>query len=306
MKARFCIVGLGEALFDLFPDAAILGGAPLNAAVHAHQLAQRRGGEAAVVSRVGQDRLGQQVFDELNQRGVNTSWLQSDPDHDTGKVYVSFDERGEPCYEIVRNVAWDWLQFDPDLEDLARRCEAVCFGTLAQREAQSRNTVYRFLESASRAVRLFDVNLRQKFFDAAILRRSCELASVLKLNRAELPAVAQLLGVHVKLPETDDLARGLLKRHPNIQALVLTRGELGTVLYTANSRYEGEPISYPKAENADAVGAGDACAAGILVGMVCRLPPPRVVALANHAGAYVASQPGGTPPLPEAVLDLVK
>ena len=309
MANRFSIVGLGEALFDVFPATEILGGAPLNMAVHAHQLGQVRGGEGVVVSRVGQDERGQRVFDELAQRGVNTQYLQTDPDRNTGEVYVDVDDQGEPDFQIVADVAWDWLQFDPDVESLARRCEAVCFGSLAQRIGQSRNTIYRFLESAGRAVKLYDVNLREDFHNRNIIDRSCELATVVKLNRQELAVVCQTLGIvpgdRDAATEADRLAGRLLKKY-RLQLVVLTRGRDGTVLYSAKDRFEGQRAQYPPAENADNVGAGDACSAAILVGQVLRMGLQRTVDLANHAGAYVASQPGGTPELPQAILDMVK
>lgn len=309
MANRFSIVGLGEALFDVFPHAQILGGAPLNVAVHAHQMGQIGGGEGVIVARVGQDALGQQVRDELTQRGVNIGYLQTDPDRATGEVFVSVDQDGAPSYEIAANAAWDWLQFDPDLESLARRCEAICFGSLAQRVGQARNTIYRLLEAAGRAFKLFDVNLRQSFYNRAILDRSCVLATAVKLNRQELTEVGQILGITSNqgddAAEADRLAAGLIKRY-QLQLLVLTRGGDGTLLYTAGERIEGKRVSYPQADQADSVGAGDACSAAILIAHALRMDMQRTVELANHAGAYVASQPGGTPQLPQAILDLVK
>ncbi len=306
MASRFSIVGIGEALFDIFPDKQVLGGAPLNVAVHAHQLTAQRGGEGVVVSRVGQDELGQEVVKQLASRGVNTSYLQFDPDRDTGRVYVGLDNQGQPEYEIVREVAWDWLNFDPDTEDLAQKCDAVCFGTLAQRNGQARHAIYRFLDTARRAVRLFDVNLRQNFYDRQILHRSCEAATVVKLNTDELPVVARELGL-VGAEGSDHTIGLLFKRYPMLKLVALTRGKLGTVLYTpSGQRLEGEKVSYQPANDADAVGAGDACSAGLLVGMILRWPLERTLALANHVGAYVASQSGATPKLPESILEMVK
>ncbi|MCE9589529.1 MAG: carbohydrate kinase [Planctomycetes bacterium] len=302
MAGRFQIVGLGEALFDVFPDAQVLGGAPLNVAVHAHQLAAPRGGAGIVVSRVGQDALGDQVIAELQRRGMTTEHVQRDPDRDTGKVYVGSDARGQPTFEIASDVAWDWVQFDFDAEEVAQRCEAVCFGTLAQRNAQSRNTIYRFLDTARRAFRMFDVNLRQNFYDRAIVQRSCESSNIVKLNDQELPVVAKLLALPGDGPEKQIAA--LIKRYA-LRMVVLTRGAAGTVIHTPTDRVQGEPVSYPSAPGADAVGAGDACAAAILLGLVQRWPLEKVVALANHAGAFVASQPGATPALPESILKMV-
>ncbi len=313
MPPRFTIVGLGEALFDLFPDRQILGGAPLNVAVHAHQLGGIVGGRGLVVSRVGQDDLGNLLLDDLRGRNMTTDYVQTDPDHPTGRVYVSFNDDGSHGFEIVRNVAWDWLQFDPDMESLAVACDAVCFGSLAQRDAQSRNTIYRFLNAARRAVRLFDVNLRQDYFSRDVLTRSCELATAVKLNDEELPVVARLLNLRGApggdASDADGLAGELLKRF-NLRLVALTRGAKGTALYTPDAsgprKLEQPAVSYPAAEGADSVGAGDACAAGLLVGMILRWPLTRTLELANHAGAYVASRPGATPAMPDDLLERVR
>lgn len=303
MAPRFTIVGLGEALFDLFPDAQVLGGAPLNVAIHAHQLASPVGGRGVIVSRVGQDHLGDQIIAELRERGMDPSWVQTDPDRDTGRVYVNIDAQGEPQFEIAGNAAWDWLNFDPEDETLARSCDAVCFGSLAQREAQARNAIYRFLAEARHAIRMFDVNLRQNYHDARTIARSCEMSTVVKLNTAELPVVCRLIGLDAS--DEDAGARALLDRF-KLRHVVLTRGEKGTVIYSPQGKVEGAAASYPRAENADPVGAGDACSAGLLYGLVRRWPLQRTADLANHMGAFVASVAGATPKLPQSILDMAK
>ena len=309
MSVRFTIVGLGEALFDVFPDKQVLGGAPLNVAVHAHQLSQSRGGRGVVVSRVGQDSLGDTLLAELRARGMSTEFVQSDPDRPTGTVYVDVAASGEPSYEIVSGVAWDWMQFDPDAESLANQCQAVCFGTLAQRESESRSCILRFLSAAKRAVRLFDVNLRQKAYTAQILRRSCELSTAVKLNEHEMKIVADLCGLTVGANAAgndvnEQLAMSLLKKF-DLKLVALTRGSRGTVLLTPTSRFDGPPVHYDAQPGADSVGAGDACAAAILVGLVQRWPMEKVVNVANHMGAFVASRAGATPVLPKEVLEMV-
>lgn len=308
-KNRFTIVGLGEALFDLFPNDQKLGGAPLNVAFHAHQLAQAHAGRGVVVSRIGQDPLGQKILEHLADCDMTGDYLQSDPERATGRVHVEVDGAGQPTYEIVEDVAWDALQFDTDLEDLAGRCDAVCFGTIAQRNTQSRSSIHRFLKTASRALRMFDVNLRQDYYDEPTIRRSCELANALKLNHEELPIVAELCGLSTTdsstIDEQDQQSLAMFEQF-DLEMLVLTRGARGTRIFTAEGSCDGEPVSYPAAESADSVGAGDACAAAILVGRLLGLPIPALVDLANHAGAFVASQPGATPALPEAILQMAK
>lgn len=288
------IVGIGEALFDIYPDGERLGGAPLNVAVHAQQL----GDSGIVVSRIGQDSLGRRVIDELAQRSMTAEHVQSDPDRPTGTVLVDLDDKGEPTYDIVKNVAWDCLQFDPDLESLARRIDAVCFGTLAQRDAQTRNTIYRFLEAAPQAVRLLDVNLRQAYYDRHILTRSLELANAVKLNTTELRTLDEMFGLAATF---DDAATKLLTRH-KLKWVALTRGADGVVVYTPTGRFEGDAA--PASQVADAVGAGDATSAALLHGVVRRWPWPRTITLANMIGAHVVTQPGACPPLSDEVRKL--
>lgn len=310
---RFTVVGIGEALFDIFPDRERLGGAPLNVALCADQLARAREGRGVLVSRAGQDELGDRMRDQLQKRGMSVDYLQSDPDRPTGRVYVDFDIEGNPTFQIVKDVAWDVIQFDFDIEDLAQRCEAACFGTLAQRDGQSRNAIHRFLDSTRRATLLFDVNLREGFHDYGVIHRSCQRATIVKLNDQELPIVAGVLGLGTggagsgaeELAKLDAQAKALLKQY-QLEAVVLTRGAAGTRLYTASGVHDGESINYEPASDADPVGAGDACAAAILVARVLRFPPQRIVDLANHCGAYVASQPGATPELPESILNMLR
>ena len=289
------VVGLGEALFDLLPAGPVLGGAPLNVAVHAHQL----GAQGILVSRVGRDEFGDRIRKELASRSMSADYLQTDPDRPTGTVQVTL-RNGEPQYDIVPDVAWDAIDFTGDLEALAPRCAAVCFGSLAQRGSRSSAAIIRFLDRAGRAVRLFDVNLRQRYYSRAVLTAGLERSTMVKLNETELPRVLQTLGLAV-VGEVDDRMEAL-RRAFGLGVAVLTRGAQGTVLYTSVGRFEGKPVSYPARPNADNVGAGDACSAGLLVGMILGWSPARTVELANHLGAYVASVPGATPVLPAPLL----
>lgn len=296
VTARFSIVGIGEALFDVFASGERLGGAPLNVGLHAHELGRRSETCGVVVSRVGQDARGRRLIDQLADRGMSTEYIETDPDRPTGRVYVDVDVNGQPNFDIVANAAWDAIQYDPNLEDLAQRCDAVCFGTLAQRDGQSRNTIYRFLDACPRAIRMFDVNLRQDAWDHRLLLRSCEWSTIVKLNEKELPIVME--AVDVDSPQA-------LQRRFDLDMVVLTRGEAGTCLYTASGEVTGPPARYDPVPDADAVGAGDACAAAILVGRSLRLEPAQIVGLANSVGAWVASQSGATPSLPDSILSML-
>ncbi|MEX0886232.1 MAG: PfkB family carbohydrate kinase [Phycisphaeraceae bacterium] len=309
MFDEFTIVGIGEALFDVYPGGQRVGGAPLNVAVMAHQLAGPHGGRGVVVSRVGQDRLGQRLIDELRGRGVVTEYIQTDPDRPTGRVFIEFGADGQPRYEVATNVAWDVLSYDFDGEDLAMTCAAVAFGTLAQRDAQARNSIYRFLDTARQAERLFDVNLREPLPDHRTIRRSCERATILKLNTQELEVVARMLAIERPAAGgdedagCDELVAGLLRMF-KFELVVLTRGERGTVIYErGGGRCEGAAARFEPEQGATPVGAGDACSAAVLVGRVLQWPTQRIADVANRVGALVAARAEATPELEELATD---
>ncbi len=306
MPRAFTIVGLGESLFDVFPDRAILGGAPLNVAYHAHQLCSAGGGRGIVASSVGVDDLGRGLLRELTQHGLSTEFVQVDSEHPTGRVDITLRD-GEPTYTFLKDTAWDHLAWTPAWEQLASACDAVVFGTLAQRSAVSQATIQRFLEHAPQAVRLFDVNLRVTFFDTPSLRLGAQRATAIKLNEDELPIVLRLLGLsdgpsddRCLGDETSGGARRLLETFTftGLRQVVVTHGEHGTQLFTRAGGVRGTVDQFPRQPLADNVGAGDACSAGLLWGWLNDWPPARTVALANRLGAFVASQPGATPVVP--------
>ena len=320
------IVGLGEALWDVLPGGKVLGGAPLNVACHVHALLQcsagaspsrnLRGGQAVVASRVGTDALGDEVVRELARRGMATDFVQRDALHPTSTVNVRFDvplpgphpagegpgEGQNPTFTFTPDIAWDHLEFTPDWAQLAARCDAVCFGTLAQRSPLSRAAIWQFLDAAPQAIRLFDVNLRQGFYDGESILEGCRRATLIKLNEHELPVVGELAGLSAGSPH-DQLAR--LRDKFNLEAAIYTRGGGGTMMVLDSEIIDPRPESYPMAPNSDAVGAGDACSAGVLVGWLLGLPPARIAELANHLGAFVASQPGATPELPLTITAMI-
>jgi fructokinase len=298
MLQPMTIVGLGEALWDMLPGGKQLGGAPLNVACHAHQLLRASGGRGVVASRVGKDGLGDDVVDRLAALGMSVDFLQTDPRHATSTVVVELKD-GQPTYTFTPDIAWDHLEFTPKWQQLAADCRAVCFGTLAQRSPQSRQTIWSFLDAASQAVRLFDVNLRQGFYNRESIVGGCHQATMVKLNEEELPVVGRKLGLVTGSPDAQ--LRELLAKFA-LTAVVYTRSSRGTLLVLADEIIDPAPVKYPAAANADAVGAGDACSAGILVGFLLGWPPARIAALANRLGAFVASQPGATPTLPVEIV----
>ncbi len=297
-------VGLGEALFDCFPDRMVLGGAPLNFAYHAHQILSVVEGQGTVVSRIGTDPLGDRLLSELKPLHMDTRYIQRDAEHATGRVVVTLDTQQQPSYEIKADAAWDHLDFNPELRDLAMHCSAVCFGTLAQRNAESRDTIAKLLRSAPQAWRVYDINLRQEFFSADIIAGGCQAASMVKLNGEELFRVCDLLDIAAGENNAETKARSFAAAF-SLEALAVTRGAQGTVLYWGDQRIEGTPVSIPFEANADSVGAGDACCAGLVCGLLLQWPLEKTVRFANEIGAFVASRPGATPALPRRIIDQI-
>lgn len=294
------VVGIGESLFDCFPGREVLGGAPLNVALHADALLRPIGGRSVVATRIGRDPLGERLLQELEDRGLDTHAVQIDPKLPTGRVDVTPKTAGDAEYRFQTPSAWDALEFDAPLGKLAEQCVSVAFGSLGQRFDASREAIEAFQGNAPQALRLFDVNLRQDYYSAGLIDRSLRLASAAKFNEAEIEKVACLLGLD-RDPEVERTATRLLELY-GLDWIALTRGARGTLLLTRESRHAGEAASFPPQAEADSVGAGDACSAGLLYGALRGWPHPDWVTLANRLGAYVASQPGATPHLPDWLL----
>ena len=302
MTKPFTIVGLGEAVFDVFPDKEVLGGTSLNVAVQAHQLQLPLGGRGVLLSRIGNDDLGKRLQNEFDNRDLPLEFVQVDQEKPTGQVLVSFIE-GAPSYEIVQDTAWDFLKFTEHEADLAAVCDAVSFGSMSQRHPVSHEATQAFLSEASKALKIFDVNLRMDLFTRQILDEGCRVANLVKLNDEEIGTVASLLD----LPSgnASEQSEAICEKY-DLEGVVFTRGERGTAAFTSKGWVEGASASFPLAENADSVGAGDACTAALLTARLLGRSWQNSLDMANQHGAFVASQPGATPNLPPEILELFK
>jgi fructokinase len=285
------ILGIGEVLWDLLPSGAQLGGAPANFAYHASAL----GAEACIVSRVGTDARGDEILRRLHEMGLNTACLQFDAVRPTGTVTVAVDALGQPCFDIHADVAWDALEADVGAYGAAASADAVCFGTLAQRSAQSRTAIRDLVAATpSEALRILDVNLRQQYYTRAIIEESLALATVLKVNDTELPRLATMLSltgdIHAQIDQ-------LLERW-QLRAVAYTRGEFGSLLRTTQgwSDHPGIPTRV-----VDTVGAGDSFTAAMALGLLKGWALDDVNTHANRLASFVASHAGGTPVLPAAM-----
>lgn len=289
---KFIIVGLGEVLWDDLPTGKMPGGAPANFAYVSTQLGNR----GVVASRVGIDDNGREIIEKLNAVGVDVSHIQIDKENPTGIVNVTFNN-GQPNYEIVENVAWDFLELDDNWQNLAENCDAVCFGTLAQRNDVSRETILEFLRYTKLEVlRIFDVNLRQNFYSVDILSDSFSAANVVKLNHEELPKICEIFSVEGA--DEKEKAKNLYN-HFDLELLCLTRGANGSLLITSDETDEHFGV---KTSVADTIGAGDSFTAAMTHGFLRGWDLKKINAFANKIGAFVASQTGAMPPFDENIL----
>lgn len=290
LSKSYTVVGLGELLWDLLPEGRQLGGAPANFAYHARLLC----GSGIPVSCVGADELGTEAVALLGLNGLSSDYISVDQDHPTGVVSVSLDKAGVPDYRIHEEVAWDFLPETPVLAELAQATDAVCFGSLAQRSPVTRGTIYAFLRATRPdCLKVFDVNLRQSFYDVDVLRASLELADVVKLSDDELPVLRGML----ELAEEDSEALAQLLDKFSIQVIALTLGARGAVM--ANPEVQVHEEGIPPEHLADTVGAGDAFTASMTVGLLHRHPLAKICSDANRYASYVCSQRGAMPHMPD-------
>ena len=287
------VIGMGEVLWDVLPEGKKLGGAPCNFAYHVRQF----GLDSCAVSAIGDDPLGKEIIAQLDEKGVN--YLIDTVPYPTGTVQVELDQDGVPQYEIKENVAWDNIPYTPRLEQLAKDTKAVCFGSLAQRNIVSRETINRFLDAMPRddeRLVVFDVNLRQGFYTKDILCNSMKRCNVLKINDEELVIVSRLFGY----PGIDlqDKCWILLGKY-NLKMLILTCGINGSYVFTPGN------VSFmptPKVEVADTVGAGDSFTAAFIASILKGEPVEKAHKKAVEVSAYVCTQQGAMPKLPEALV----
>lgn len=292
---EYIVVGVGELLWDIFPSGKQLGGATANFAYHSALLGDR----GIIASRIGNDVLGQEALLRLEQLGLTTAYVQRDAVRPTGTVQVKVDEKGQPDFTITEDVAWDFMAWTPEWQELAMQADAVCFGSLAQRSPRSRETIRRFLQAARQeTLRVFDVNLRQSFFSATILAESLRLAQIVKLNDAELPRLVRMLELGDGSGEEEDAARRLLKTY-DLELVCVTRGAHGSLLVTAE-----RTVAHPgfQVKVADTVGSGDAFTAALAHYYLRRASLERISDAANRLGAWVATQVGATPAVDKATL----
>lgn len=283
------VVGMGEALWDVLPEGKKIGGAPANFAYHVSQF----GLPSCVVSAIGDDALGKEIIENFTSKGLDQ--LIAEVPYPTGTVQVEIDQTGIPLYDIKENVAWDNIPYTEHLDALAKRTKAVCFGSLAQRNVVSRETINHFLDTMPKdddSLIVFDVNLRQGFYNKEILCKSMQNCNILKINDEELITVSRMFGY----PGIDlqDKCWILLGKY-NLKMLILTCGINGSYVFTpGNASFQPTP----KVEVADTVGAGDSFTAAFIASILKGKSVTEAHTIAVKTSAYVCTQKGAMPILP--------
>ncbi len=286
MESKGIIVGVGEALWDVLPDGKQIGGAPANFAFHASHL----GFEGWAVSAVGSDALGDEIVETLSAKGVKT--LIQRTSQPTGTVQVTLSGEGIPHYEICQDVAWDNINYTAEVDSLAQKALCVVFGSLAQRQEPSRTTIHRFVERIAEredTMRIFDINLRQKFYNKEMLEGSLKLCNILKINDEELVVFCSMFAIEGATLE--ERCRKIMADY-SLDMLILTCGDVESYIFHQGGTSR---IATPRVEVADTVGAGDSFTATFASSMLSGESVERAHTLAVKVAAFVCTQKGAMP-----------
>lgn len=287
----FTVVGLGEVLWDLLPSGPQLGGAPMNYIYQAGVL----GARAMMVTRIGDDVLGKDVIRRLVQFDLASETVQVDSARPTGTAAVTLDEQGVPRYTFAQDAAWEYLEATYASLQAVRGAQAVCFGTLGQRNATSRNAIQQLVAAVpADALKMFDVNLRLNFYSRDVIEQSMRLSNLLKVNDEELALISSMFSLHGDVRQR--IVQLVLAF--GFKVVVVTCGSSGSIIYR-----EGHWSELPsqRVPIVDTVGAGDAFAAALTMGLLAGMSLREVHVMATEVAGHVCSQHGATPPLPEAL-----
>lgn len=291
MQDKF-VVGLGEALWDVFPDGKRIGGAPANFAYHVSQF----GLKGIVVSAVGKDSLGDEIIRVFKSKALN--YITPQIDFPTGTVQVTLDAAGVPDYHITENVAWDNIPLSAELTSLAKNTCAVCFGSLAQRSDCSRSTINTFLDLLpDNAIIVFDINLRQNYYTKEIIETSLKKCNILKINEDELGIVVKMFRLSAN--DYESQCAELIRKY-QLDSVILTCGENGSYVFTENFK---SFIPTPKVKVADTVGAGDSFTATFVSSLLQGKDLRTAHKIAVNVSAYVCTQTGAMPVLPKELCE---
>jgi fructokinase len=284
-------LSVGEVLWDIFPDYKKPGGSPANVAYHLHSL----GTDSLLLSRLGKDRNGDGLLDFLNQKGINCNLIQLDDKHPTGIVNVEFDE-GEPSYSIEGPSAWDFIEITDELIKDVNSLDAICFASLSQRNDKTKDTVQNLLSAVpGSCLKVFDLNLRPPFVDKDLVISTIQKSDIIKINEHEFKILTEWFG-------KQDFTVDLFEDDP-AKIVLLTEGEKGSTMFTSTNTLHED--AHPISGEGDFVGVGDAFLACFTFLKLNQTPENKILSLSNQYAAFVASQKGGMPDIPESILEQI-
>ena len=289
MKRKYKVAGIGEVLWDQLPQGNLLGGAPANVAYHAGQL----GAESYIISAVGKDTLGDEIISVLSAKGIKL--LIDQLDYPTGTVKVTLDNKGVPNYIITKDVAWDFVKLSTESKNLSKQFDAVCFGSLAQRNEVSNKAISEFVKLVPpNALKIFDINLRQNFYSKELINESLLMSNILKINDDELLIVGELFGWE---GDEEFLCRKLLDTY-QLNLLAYTCGAKGSYLYRKD---EKSFMQTPVVAVVDTIGAGDSFTAALMVSLLDGRTLSECHAMAVKLSAFVCENDGAMPEYPQNI-----
>ena len=276
-------VCFGEVLWDIFPTGSRAGGAPFNVAYNLFKM----GIDTKMLSRIGNDRLGHELLNQIDQWGITTDFIQVDQERPTGTVLADFDEHGEAQYEIVKEVAWDYIEILPKHIELIQNSKAFVFGSLIARNETSKKTLLELIEHSK--FRIFDVNFRPPFIDFEFIKKLLYKADLVKMNKAELRTILEFLGVDYI---DEDISIRHLQNYFNLNEIILTKGSKGARYFVGSTSYNFPAVHI---EIADTVGSGDSFLAGFLSKRIQGRSPEEIMKQATSLGAFITSKSGACP-----------
>ncbi|WP_312901005.1 carbohydrate kinase family protein [Chryseobacterium taichungense] len=277
------IVCFGEVLWDIFPEGSRAGGAPFNVAYHVH----KAGIDVKVLSRTGNDELGKELKEKINNWGISTDFIQNDNMHPTSTVIAKIDEHNEATYEIIDNVAWDHIEYLPEHNDLISNAEAFVYGSLSSRNEKTKNTLLQLLEKAQ--LKIFDVNFRPPFIDTELIETLLYKANIVKINKSELQQILDFTGEKYT---TEEEAVQYIQKRFQIKEVVLTKGSEGAKYFVGEKVYTSDAVPVMVV---DTVGSGDSFLSGFISKRIYDESPEEILQQAVALGAFITSKSGACP-----------
>ena len=281
-NSNFPVVCFGETLWDFLPGGKLPGGAPVNVAYHLKQL----GKNPAVITRIGDDELGKELKQVYESKDIDTRFFQVDKEHETGKVFATLKDDNEVEYDIVQPVAWDFIEYNDEVEKMVAEADYFVFGSLASRNEKTRKSLLHYLDSAK--IKVLDINLRPPYYSKEILETLLHHVDILKLNLSELHLIS---GWYADLKSDEEMVK-LLKKKFDLQILIVTKGGDGAMLFMHHQFYYHPGY---QVKVADTVGSGDSFLAAIISKLMDDASPEDALDFASALGAFVASRSGACP-----------